>query len=246
MYEREPGSDVNRVAEQKATTMQLYLIRHAESENNARAAYLRVEDPGITAVGRLQCQHLASWIKTLSIDQLITSPFLRTLQTTRYVTDVNRADVQVWHDVFERGGCFRGHGPDATEGGIGLGRTDVVRHVVADANRCVVDPTIEETGWWGGKRRETDDEARARAGKVVQRFVAAFGNSGQTVVAIIHADFKRALLAQMLDTSADPSIFGALRNTGISKLDFDGDRWSLDWFNSVTHLPHKLITGNET
>ncbi|TWU48211.1 histidine phosphatase family protein [Rubripirellula reticaptiva] len=246
MFERELDSGGNRNAEQEFFTMQLYLIRHAESENNARAAYLRVEDPGITAVGRLQCQHLALWIKSLSIDHLITSPFLRTLQTTRYVTDVNRADVQVWHDVFERGGCFRGHGPDATEGGIGLGRADVIRHVVDDANRCTVDSTIKETGWWGGQRRETDDEACARAGKVVKRLSATFGSSGQAVVAIIHADFKRALLAQMLNASVDPRIFGALRNTGISKLDFDGDRWTLDWFNSVTHLPHKLITGNET
>ncbi len=226
--------------------MQLYLIRHAESENNARPPHLRVEDPAITAIGRLQCECLASWIKTLSIDHLITSPFLRTLQTTRYVTDINPTDVQIWHDVFERGGCFRGHGPDATEGGIGLGRTDVIRHVVAEPNRCVVDPTIDESGWWGGKARETDQEAETRAIKVVKRFAATFGSSGQTVVAIIHADFKRALMAEMLGGTADPTIFGALRNTGITKLDFDGDRWMIDWFNSVSHLPAELVTGNES
>ncbi|WP_146454154.1 histidine phosphatase family protein [Rubripirellula tenax] len=226
--------------------MQLYLIRHAESENNARAPYLRVEDPAITAVGRLQSECLASWIKSLWIDHLITSPFLRTLQTTRFVTDVNPAGVNIWHDVFERGGCFRGYGPDATEGGIGLGRHEVARHVVEDATRCVVDESIGELGWWGGKPRETDEEAQQRATRVVRRFVDTFGSSGKTVVAVIHADFKRALLADMLGVTADPTIFGALRNTGVTKLDYDGDRWTLDWFNSVTHLPSKLITGNET
>jgi 2,3-bisphosphoglycerate-dependent phosphoglycerate mutase len=225
--------------------MQLYLVRHAESENNARPPYLRVEDPAITAIGRLQAQHLADWMRTLSIDHLITSPFLRTLQTTRYITDAIGGSVSVWHDVFERGGCFRGHGVDATEGGIGLGRSDVIRHVVADADRCTIDPTIEESGWWGGKTKETDQEAVERSINVVRRFTATFSDSGQTVVAVIHADFKRELLTQMLSPRANPATFGPLRNVGISKLDYDGQHWKLDWFNSVTHLPHKLITGNE-
>lgn len=225
--------------------MQLYLIRHAESENNARPAYLRVEDPAITTIGRLQSQHLADWLRTLAFDHLISSPFLRTVQTTRYITDATGASVSVWHDVFERGGCYRGYGDDATEGGVGLGRSDVIRHVVADADRCTIDATIEESGWWGGKTKETDQQAVERAKRVVRRFVDTFGDSRQKVVAIIHADFKRALLAEMLSPGADPMDFGALRNVGISKLDYDGKAWKLDWFNSVTHLPDKLITGNE-
>ncbi|QDT06101.1 phosphoglycerate mutase [Rubripirellula lacrimiformis] len=226
--------------------MQLYLVRHAESENNARPAYLRVEDPGITAVGRLQAQHLADWVRTMAFDHLITSPFLRTLQTTRYVTDATGAPVSIWDNVYERGGCFRGHGPDATEGGIGLGRSGVIRHVVAQADRCTVDSSIGEAGWWAGKPRETDDEAEVRATTVVQRFAETFGDSQDVVVAIIHADLKRAMLRHMLAPGADAGLFGALRNVGVTKLDFSAGTWQLDWFNSVTHLPSKLITGNES
>ena len=105
--------------------MQLYLIRHAESENNARPGHLRVEDPAITAVGRLQAQQLANWTRTLKIDALITSPFLRTLQTTQAVLDAEALPVSVWHTVFERGGCYRGYGDDACEGGPGLGRSEI-------------------------------------------------------------------------------------------------------------------------
>lgn len=233
--------------------MQLYLIRHAESQNNARPAHERVEDPPITAVGRLQAAALADWLTTLRIDHLITSPFLRTLQTTRYVVDAKPIPVQVWHDVFERGGCFRGHGPDAVQGGMGLGRSDVVRHLTDDPSRCTVDDSIDEQGWWGGRDRETDQQALVRAAGVVERLAQRFGGRGETVVLIIHADFKRALLAQMLapasatgNVGADAASFGALRNVGISKVDFDGSRWQLDWFNSVTHMPARLITGNET
>jgi 2,3-bisphosphoglycerate-dependent phosphoglycerate mutase len=221
--------------------MQLYLIRHAESENNARPGYLRVEDPPITTIGRMQADHLAAWTRTLKIDTLITSPFLRTLQTTRAVVDATQLPVSIWHTVFERGGCYRGYGDDAKQGGMGLGRSAIEKLIPGST----IDETIPETGWWGGRDRETHEDAVVRAGQVIKRLEATFGNNGHHVVAIIHADFKRQLLIQMLAGLADASAFGPLRNTGITKVDFDGTRWRLDWLNSVSHLPAKIITGVE-
>ncbi len=113
--------------------MQLYLIRHAESENNAKPACERVEDPAITAVGRLQASHLANWLKTMKFDELITSPVLRALQTTRYISDATGHHVRVWADVFEEGGIYPGYGPQATAGATGLKRSDVIRHVGVDS-----------------------------------------------------------------------------------------------------------------
>jgi len=221
--------------------MQLYLIRHAESENNARPGYLRVEDPSITTIGRLQAKCLAEWAKTLKMDVLITSPFLRTLQTTRAVVETTKMPVSVWHNVFERGGCYRGFGDGATEGGPGLGITKI-REILPGA---IVDETIQDAGWWSGRKRETHEESVLRSSTVIERLVAAFGNSGKHVVVIIHADFKRQLLLHILDGVADATVFGPLRNTGITKVDFDGERWRLDWLNSVSHMPARLITGVE-
>lgn len=225
--------------------MQLFLIRHAESENNARPGYQRVEDPAITAVGRLQAEHLGSWARTMKIDALITSPFLRTLQTTRAITDVlpqsaSIGPVAIWHNVFERGGCYRGYRDDQREGGQGLGRSAILKHMP----RAIIDDTISEAGWWG-RDRETDDEAVQRASDVIERLVETFGSSGKHVVAVIHADLKRLLLVQMLHGLADANHFGPLRNVGITKVDFDGTRWRLDWLNSVSHLPARLVTGVE-
>ena len=225
--------------------MQLYLIRHAESENNARPPFERIEDPAITAVGRMQTDHLSVWMKTLKTDRLITSPFLRTIQTTTRMLDGLNQQVHVWHDVFERGGCFRGHGPDATEGGMGLGRSAIERHFREAGTGCRIDESIDEQGWWGGRPRENEDEVRQRADQVTKRLVDTFGSSRQVIVVVTHADFKRWLLRAMLRGVVDPDHFGPLRNTGITKLDFDGERWQLDWLNSVSHLPARLVTGNE-
>ncbi len=224
--------------------MQLYLIRHAESENNARPPRHRVEDPPITAVGRLQAQHLSNWVGTLKVDTLICSPVKRSLQTTRFIREETGQHVHVWADMFEEGGIFRGYGPDATEGGPGLRRSEITA-LLGDLDSSTLDESITEAGWWG-RDRETPDEAVVRATSVSSRLIDTFADSGQTVVAVIHADFKRKMLTQMLNGMIDASRLGALRNTGITKLDYDGQRWKLDWFNSVSHLPARLITGNES
>lgn len=222
--------------------MQLYLIRHAESENNARPAYLRVEDPAITPVGRLQAESLAQWTRSLKIDVLITSPFRRSLQTSRIVGDAcGPLQAMVWHDVFERGGCYCGHGDTAVEGRPGLSRTSIL----SELPTAIVDQSISEDGWWFGKAKETDQETLCRAGVVIDRLISTFSGSEKSVVAILHADFIRTLLVQMLQGTADATHFGPLRNTGITKVGFDGSRWRLDWLNSVSHLPVRLITGVE-
>lgn len=227
--------------------MKLYLIRHAESENNAKPIHERIEDPPITDLGRQQAQRLAAWIETLPIDVLITSPVLRALQTTHFIATSTGAHVHVWDNVFEEGGIYRGHGPEAIEGGPGLGRMDVIRHLVdSDADRCTLDASIVDTGWWAERNRETPSEAQDRARRVTVRLVETFGNSESTIVAVIHADFKRRLLTEMIRWKANPIEFGNLQNTGITKLLYDGDRFRLDWFNSVSHLPPQWITGNET
>lgn len=224
--------------------MQLYLVRHAESENNARPIEQRVEDPSITELGHRQAEHLARWMESLPIDALITSPVRRALQTTRYIASATGSHVHVWADVFEEGGIFRGHGPEAIEGGPGLSRQQVIEHVVDSSDRCTLDETILDDGWWGSRKRETPDEAHQRAANVKQRLVDTFGSSGSSVVAVIHADFKRRMLSHLLGDPVDLLFLGRLRNTGVTKIDFDGDLWSLEWFNSISHLPNHLITQN--
>jgi 2,3-bisphosphoglycerate-dependent phosphoglycerate mutase len=222
--------------------MQLYLIRHAESENNARPAYQRVEDPSITPVGRLQAEALAQWTRSLKIDVLITSPFRRSLQTSRVVLESSKpTEALIWHNVFERGGCYLGYGDTNIQPRPGLGRSSIINELPA----AKLDETISEEGWWVGKSKETDEETEQRAGVVINRLIDTFSDSGKNVIAVLHADFIRTMLAQMLHPVADAVQFGPLRNTGITKVDFNGERWRLDWLNSVSHLPVKLITGVE-
>ncbi|TWU06407.1 histidine phosphatase family protein [Stieleria varia] len=236
--------------------MQLYLIRHAESGNNAVPTYQRSEDPSITSVGRLQAEHLGNWIKTLRFDAMITSPFRRTLETTRTVLQANSkpSDVRIWDSVFERGGCYRGWNASNVAGARGMGRSEILNELSDVVGTLTIDETIGETGWWGEQPRETDDAAIERTGIVAERLVREFGGDGKgssengqspVIVMVTHADFKRLLLSRLLDSKADAMRFGPLRNTGVTRLNYAKNQWQLDILNSVTHLPARLITGNE-
>ena len=224
--------------------MELYLIRHAESANNARPTYERVEDPAITPVGRLQAVHLADWLATLAADALITSPFLRTLQTAIPILESTSFTMQIWHNVFERGGCFRGYDETNLAGAMGMSRGQILRTLGQHAGRCTLDESIDDEGWWGEQEPELDIEAERRSREVCERLLSTFG-AEQVVVLLIHADLKRLMLTEMMDDHVNVSKLGPMRNAGITKVNRVNGRWQLDYFNSVTHLPARLITGNE-
>ncbi len=80
--------------------------------------------------------------------------------------------------------------------------------------------------------------------EVCRRLESCFFN-GQSVVLLIHADLKRLMLGELLEDQVDVARLGRLRNVGVTKLDWVSGQWQLDYFNSVTHLPARLITGNE-
>ena len=91
-----------------ADNMELYLIRHAQSLNNALSSQDRVEDPPLTEIGQRQCDHLAKWIPSLKLTRLVTSPFLRTLQTADHIGRSVRLAPEVRIELHEQGGCVSG------------------------------------------------------------------------------------------------------------------------------------------
>ena len=115
--------------------MELFLIRHGQSANNALADMtLRVEDPLLTPAGELQAeraaQHLAARRHLHAdardaarpiLDQLYCSPMLRAMQTARPIARALGVPYEVWVDIHEIGGIYLDHdgrkvgyaGPDA-------------------------------------------------------------------------------------------------------------------------------------
>ncbi len=94
-------------------TFLLYLVRHGESANNALPESKRVNDPALTKLGMAQADNLGQRfhdhvVAGNNIDLILTSPFLRTLQTIKPTAKALGMRPEIRSQLYEVGGCFDG------------------------------------------------------------------------------------------------------------------------------------------
>lgn len=212
--------------------MELYLIRHAQSQNNALPEEQRVEDPGLTELGRQQADLLGKWIPQLELTRIITSPFLRALETAERIRESTRLTPEVRTAIHEQGGCCSGHPAVGMVGRPGMSRTEIERRFPA----FQVSAEIDGKGWWQCQPYETREAARQRAAAVLRQTREEFAHTSHRVAYVTHADFKLLFLehlhAQPLDVPC---------NASVTKVLITADACRLVEHNNVRHLPADLI-----
>lgn len=213
--------------------MELYLIRHAQSENNARPEKLREEDPALTDIGRRQAEHLADWIHSLRLTRLMTSPFRRALETAGHLC--KRLDLipEVRVELHELGGCVAGPRIGALKGRSGMTRSQIE----ACYPGIKVAAEIGEDGWWGCKRYEAYSVAERRAARLLRVTRAEFGQSSERVAWVTHADIGLLFLEQFHN---EP--LACPWHTSVSRVAISTGETRLADYNLVEHLPGELIT----
>lgn len=213
--------------------MRLYLIRHAESQNNALPESQRVEDPGITELGYRQARHLAERVGGLGLTKLFTSPFLRTLQTTSPIYEATKLTPNVRVALHEEGGCYSGHTPENMAGRPGMGRSDIEREFPG----FIVSAELGDGGWWTSALHESHELASRRAARLFQRTVDEFSDTDEQVAFVMHADIKMLFLRQFHSEPLDlPS------NTSITAIQITAGDCRLVDYNCVRHLPDELVS----
>ena len=140
----------------------LLLIRHAQSQNNALEDRFRVPDPDITALGVAQSKKLALSIAKLAPTVVYCSPFLRSLETTRWIADQIGAAPIVRQDIYEQGGCHSGFQAGSRIAQMGMNRETLSRQYAG----WHLDERIGDEGWYDLDHFETEEEARNRAYQV--------------------------------------------------------------------------------
>ena len=216
----------------------LYLIRHAQSENNAVPESRRVEDPGITQLGVRQAALLAERFRQSEITHLFTSGFRRAVETTRPLAKALGLTPEIWTELHEVGGCYRGYLPNQREGRPGLTR-ETLKFEFPEFR---VPADIDNEGWWKCKPFESFDQAMERAQTQAKKLCGEFFVKGAIVACVIHADIKNMLLNVMLkDSYAD---FANLRfmNTSVTLLEFNTRKPTVIDFNDGSHLPIDLVS----
>ena len=220
----------------------LYLIRHAQSENNAKPEHQRIPDPGITDIGIEQSKLLARAVRELAPKHLYCSPFLRSLQTTCPVAQSLQFSPIVRQDLYEQGGCYQGHIPRDLRPVPGKSRSEIASLYPG----WELDERILESGWNDNPSYESREMALARA-KLARKWYEsqADRHGAESVAMVIHANFILRMLEAFLDIDDIEDIEHYVHdpaNTSINCLTLSNGRWKLRYYNSIQHLPAQLVT----
>jgi broad specificity phosphatase PhoE len=244
--------------------MKLFLIRHAQSINNAipaeRELRDRVCDPTLTELGQHQAEilaeHLATgknpelstWVSVegtashnrrgFNLTKIYCSAMHRALQTAKPMGQALGLKPQVWLDIHEHGGIYLDH---YDERGI-VGYPGKTRsEILAEFPDYILPEEITEAGWWKGGQEDWPT-CHGRAIKVAAA-LRAQAPSEERIALVSHGGFIDALIKALLNLSPSPHVFYYKFNTAISRIDFRADgRLDFRYWNRVDHLPQELIS----
>ncbi len=239
--------------------MQLYFIRHGQSENNAlwmsTGSHIgRNEDPGLTAVGRQQAELLAQFLSQadptlrqpsdfqnvagFDITHLYTSLMVRAVATGTIVARALDLPLVAWEDLHEWGGIYlRDEQTDEPVGLPGRNRAYFEQHFPD----LVLPDSLDEAGWWN-RPFEEPEQRLPRAKRVLHDLLERHGHTDDRVAVVSHGGFYNYLLVAILKLPGREGFWFVLNNTGISRIDFNEEETWLSYLNRVDFLPRELIT----
>lgn len=239
--------------------MELYLIRHGESFNNAlEDVTQRVCDPPLTEKGQAQAQRVGKHLKEASADpeqmtpagafqnrsgyritRIFCSAMLRTMQTAAPIGKALGIHPEVCIDIHEQGGIWLDH--DDGRGPVGYpGLTRA--EAGAQFPNYILPRGMTEAGWWN-RPQEIEAEWLDRAARVAVRLRERFAGTDERIAMVSHGGFGNHLIQALVNGGKVDGIYFAHQNTSISRLDFHGNgHIVVVYTNRLEHLPVELVT----
>ena len=241
--------------------MELYIIRHAQSQNNAMPdGDLRVPDAPLTDLGHEQARLLAEYLKDgrnrdpwynpstgysrfeheadWGITHLYVSPMTRALQTCIPIAAALGLRPEIWVDTHEHGGVYQQR-PEGIVGFPGRSRVDIESLL---PNSLIPD-IIADAGWWNPARgSETMPEAISRAVKVAAA-LRRRADADERIIILTHGTFIDTLIKALFAQLPSRALFYLHYNTAITRIDFvERERLLVRYLNRVAHLPPDKIS----
>jgi broad specificity phosphatase PhoE len=242
--------------------MELYIIRHGQSTNNAlEDESKRVADAPLTDLGKQQAELLAAYLadgtnrdrwvnpatgysrpeedRGFGITHLYCSAMYRSLQTTRPVAQALGIQPEVWIDIHEHGGIYLEQ-PDGIVGFSGKTRAEIM----SEFPDYLLPDSLGDAGWWDQKvGQESLSAAQGRAIKVAGE-LRRRASSNEGIAIISHGTFIDALLKALFNQLPSRQFYYLHYNTAITRIDFSGDkdRLLVRYVNRTAHLPNELVS----
>ena len=244
----------------------LYLIRHAQSANNAiwdgsDHGEGRVSDPEITETGHRQAAELAAYLKhpeneprqhsyhassssAFGITRVYCSLMTRSILTAEYIAKSCQLEFESLPDVFEKMGMY-----DVLPDGDLIGVAGPGRYYFESRfPKLKIPSSLNGEGWWN-RDVESDDDFLLRMQNVVEDFKATLADSKDNIVLVAHGDFIDQFVNQLMgidrhnhNYQSDWVANWVFHNTSISRIDFDRGSHNVVYLNRIDHLNNELVT----
>lgn len=230
------------------SVLRLYLLRHAQSVNNAEPNPEKHQfDPPLTELGQKQSCATAHLLQNGSdngalrygydIKHIYTSPQLRALQTTLPIAKDFDIRPEIWIKTHERGGVVILH-RRGVQHHHGITRSEVATLFP----NFKIPYQIREDGWWRGKNGlESNEDTFVRA-RVVANDIWMKARTAQNtgILMVSHGTFLNFLMQILLRDTQNKYLHF---NAGLSRIDIDrSTQTTLKYLNYTTHLDQNWIT----
>lgn len=205
--------------------MNLYLIRHGESEGN-KADVRQFPDMPLSEKGRSQASAIANRLSPLHFDKIMSSPFPRALDTAKKIGEKLSLQVETSELLTEV------KKPSET---WGMSHDEIQKH---PHTRGFI--TNLHDPYWKYSDEENVFEFRSRVEKIIEMLV----NCGsENIIVVTHGAVIRFIMAMvMLGKAISPQNFFSIyqktqtANTGVTIIEYENDQWNLISFNDHAHL----------
>ena len=244
----------------------LYLIRHAQSENNviwdgSEEHPDRVPDPEITELGHRQAQALGEHLvhpraeprqhpfaateqAHFGVTHVYCSLMTRSILTGEYIANACGLKLEALPDIFEKHGIYDVDANGNMQGLPGPGREYFEQRF---ANLKLPDE-LNNDGWWS---RPVEDELTflQRMQEVVADARQRLSNSDDCIAMVAHGDFIDQFVNELMGVVRHQPNYDnhwvanwTFHNTSISRIDFVAGSSNVVYTNRIDHLSNELVT----
>lgn len=247
--------------------MELYFIRHGQSQNNAHwndPIYRESPDPALTEIGIEQAGCLADFLEKtqqmaddtignvqnrhgFGLTHIYTSLMERAVHTAAPTARRLGIPFAAWMEIHESGGIYGRDGEMKLLGLPGQSRS----YFEQNFPELALPVSLNGVGWWN-RPLETEDEAHLRAESLWVELLSRHGDKEagpeQRVALFSHGGFFVHLMCAILNipwrqASQGMKAWFVLNNCSISRLDVHRNEVSVVYLNRTDHLLDHLITG---
>ena len=196
----------------------IYLVRHAQSEFNEKGIFQGRLDSDLTPLGFVQARMCAEFLKDKGIQLIISSPQRRAYKTAQTISDLLQIPLQIDERIREMSfGVFEG------------------RHfwTLVEESRETFLNWLKDPVTYPLPTQENMGEFENR----VKHFLKDLINLSQERLCVVaHGGTLHAIICLTVGLNLNNLWNIHMDNTGISLLEFDGERFHLRLLNSLCHL----------